>query len=128
MTEMPTVPLNISVIGAERATGGGSVNITITWIPPQNFDQFDIDCYDVSVTSTSGVQHMTTACGQCTSTTVTVSENPDDVQVITTFTATISARNRCGENGPAANASYTLSKLSSLISSQGNACTLSPSS
>ena len=111
ITEMPTVPLNVAVIRAERASEGGHVNITITWIQPQNLDQFDIDRYDINVTSTSGVQNMTTACGECTSTTVTVSENPNNVQVNTTFNATIAAVNLCGETGPTATASYTISKL-----------------
>ena len=78
---------------------------------PQNFDQFDIDHYDVRVTSTSNIQHMTTACGECTSTVIIVSENPNNVQMNTTFTATIAAVNQCGESGPTATALYTLSKL-----------------
>ena len=78
---------------------------------PQNFDQFDIDRYDVRVTSTLNIQHMTTACGECTITVIIVSENPNNVRMTTTFTATIAAVNQCGENGPTATASYTLSKL-----------------
>ena len=78
---------------------------------PQNFGQFDIDRYDISVTLTSDVQNMTTACGECTSSVITVSENPNNVQMNTTFTVTISAVNLCGETGPTATASYTLSKL-----------------
>ena len=115
MTEMPTVPMNVSVIRAERIPGGGQVTITITWMRPQNFDQFDIDRYDISVTSTLNdiVQNMTTACGECTSTVITVSENPNNVQMNTTFTATIAAVNLCGETGPTATASYNLSKLRS---------------
>ena len=54
---------------------------------------------------------MTTACGDCTSTVITVSENPNNVQMNTTFTATIAAVNLCGETGPTGTASYTLSKL-----------------
>ena len=108
-TGIPTVPLNVSVIRAERVSGGGHVNITVTWIPPQNFELFDIDRYDIIVTTTSGVQNMTTACGECTSTTVTASENPSNVQMNTTFTATVTAVNLCGESGSTAAASYTLS-------------------
>ena len=78
---------------------------------PQNFDQFDIDRYDIRVTSTLNMQHMTTACGECTSTVIIVSENSNNVRMNTTFTATIAAVNLCGENGPTATASYTLSKL-----------------
>ena len=78
---------------------------------PQNFDQFDIDHYDISVTSTSAVQNMATACGECTSTVITASENPNNVRMNTAFTATITAVNLCGETGPTATASYTLSKL-----------------
>ena len=92
----------------ERVSGGGSVTITASWIRPPNFELFDIDCYDINVSSTSGVQQMTTACGECTNTTVTVAENPSNVHPSTTFTITISARNKCGENGPTAATSYTL--------------------
>lgn len=96
---------------AERDPGGESANITITWMQPQNFVQFDIDHYDISVTSTSGVQLMTTACGECTNTTITVSEDPNNVQISTTYTVTIAAVNLCGDTGPTATASDTLSKL-----------------
>ena len=106
MAEIPTVPVNVTV----RVSRGGNTIIRIDWLRPQNFDQFDIDRYDINVTSTSGVQNMTTACGQCTSTVITVSENPSNVRMNTTFTATIAAVNQCGENGPTATASYTLSK------------------
>ena len=78
---------------------------------PENFDQFDIDHYHISVNSTSGELNFTLACGECTSTVITVSEDLSDVQMNTTFTATISAVNQCGETGPTAAASYTLSKL-----------------
>ena len=111
MTDEPAAPLNVTVNQVERVSGGGSVNITASWIRPPNFELFDIDRYDISVSSTSGVQNMTTACGQCTSTVITVSENPNNVQMNTTFTATIAAVNLCGENGPTATASDTLSKL-----------------
>ena len=111
MAESPTAPLNVVVNRAERVSRSGSVNVRLAWMQPQNLDQFDIDRYVISVTSTSGVQNMTTACGQCTSTVITVSENPNNVQMNTTFTATISAVNLCGETGPTATASYNLSTL-----------------
>ena len=78
---------------------------------PQNFGQFDIDRYYITVNSTSGAQHLTTACGQCTNNVITVSDDRNNMQMETTFTVTISARNLCGETGPTATASYTLSKL-----------------
>ena len=82
---------------------------------PQNFHQFDIDRYYITVNSTSGDQHITTACGQCTNTVLTVSDDRNNMRVQTTFTVTISARNLCEETGPTATASYTLSKLSSIM-------------
>ena len=75
VSALPTTPLNVAV-NAKRAPGGGSITIRVTWVPPQNFDQFDIDHYDITVNLTSGAQHMTTACGQCNSTMITVSESP----------------------------------------------------
>ena len=58
---------------------------------------------------------MTTACGECTSTVITVSENPNNVQMKTTFTVIITAVNLCGETSSTATASYTLSKLQQLL-------------
>ena len=97
-TEMPTVPRNVSV---RATTGRENVIISITWMHPQNFGQFDIDRYDINVTSTSGVQNLTTARGECTNTTVTVSENPNNGQMTTNYTVTIAAVNLCGETGNA---------------------------
>ena len=111
MAESPTVPLNVAVNRAERVSRSWSVNLRLDWMQPQNFDQFDIDRYDISVTSTSGVQNMTTACGECTSTMITVSENPNNMQMNTTFTVAIAAVNQCGETGHTGTASYNLSKL-----------------
>ena len=113
MTAVPTVPLNIAVNQVERVSGGGGTCtiIRLGWMQPQNFDQFDIDRYDITVTATSEVQSMTTACGQCTSTVISVCENPNNVRMNTTFSATIAAVNLCRETGPTGTASYTLSKL-----------------
>ena len=111
MTEIPSVPLSAAVNQIERSTRGGSVTIGLNWMQPQNFDQFDIDHYNINITSMSGVENMTTACGECTSTTVTVSENPNNVQMKTNFTATITARSKCNESGPTTAASYILSKF-----------------
>ena len=107
---IPTVPLNVTV-NAERLSHRGNTTIRLDWLQPQNFDQFDIDRYGITVTSTSGVQNMTTACGECTSTVITVSENPNNVQMNTTFNATVAAVNQCGESGSTGTASYNLSKL-----------------
>ena len=75
-----------------------------------NYELFDIDRYDINVSSTSGIQNMgITVNGSSNSTVITVAEDPSNVCPSTTFSLTISARNRCGENGPAANALYTLS-------------------
>ena len=126
MTDEPAAPLNVAVSQVERVSGGGSVTITASWIRPLNYELFDIDHYDINVSSTSGIQHMAiTVNGSSTSTVITVTENPSDVCLSTTFTITISARNRCGENSPAATASYTLSKLCSSmhVSKCGKCCT-----
>ena len=112
MTDVPATPLNVTVNQVERVSGGGSVTITASWIRPPNFELFDIDRYDINVSSTSGVQQMAiTVNGESNSTVFTMSENPSNVRPSTTFTITISARNRCGENGPTATAFYTLSKF-----------------
>ena len=111
MTDTPAV-LNVTVNGADRDPQGRSINIiiTITWMQPQNLDQFDIDRYVISVTSTSGIQHMATACGECTSTTVTVTEDPGNVELNTNLTVTIAATSFCNETGPTGSDSYIFSK------------------
>ena len=58
MTAVPAAPLNVTVNQVERVSGGGSVTITASWIRPPNFELFDIDHYDINVSSTSGIQHM----------------------------------------------------------------------
>ena len=95
MAEIPTDPLNVAVNGIERASDGGSTVVTVSWMRPQNFDQFDIDCYDISVSSTSGVQNMT-ACGDITSTQITLTGN---VQMNSDLTITVAARSLCNEIG-----------------------------
>ena len=111
ISEVPSVPLSAAVNQVERATHEGSVTITVNWMQPQNFDQFDIDHYNINITSTSGVENITTECGECNTTTVTVSENPNNVQMTTNFIATIAARSKCNETGPTTSASYILSKF-----------------
>ena len=71
MTDVPAAPLNVAVNQVERVSGGGSVTITASWIRPPNYELFGIDHYDINVSSTSGIQQITTACSECTNTTVT---------------------------------------------------------
>ena len=112
MIDEPTASLDFTVNQVERVSGGGSVTITASWIQPPNFELFDIERYGINVSSTSSIQQMAvTVNGGNTSEMFTVAENPSNVHPSTTFTITISARNRCGENGPTATASYTLSKF-----------------
>ena len=112
MTDVPAAPLNVIVNQVERTSVGESVTITVSWMRPPNFELFDVDRYDFNVSSTSGIQQMAiTVNGGSTSAMFTVTENPSNVRPNTTFTITISARNRCRENGPTATASYTLSKF-----------------
>ena len=110
IAEVPTVPLNV-IVSAERLSCRGNTTIRLAWMRPRNFDQFDIDRYDINVTSTSGIQHMTTACSNCINAVITVNENPNNVRMNTTFTATIAAVNLCQETGPTGTASYILGKL-----------------
>ena len=112
MADEPATPLNVTVNQVERVSGGACVTITASWIQPPNFELFDIELYNINVSSTSGIQQMAiTVNGESNSTVFTMSENPNNVHPRTTFLITISARSRCGENGPIVTASYTLSKL-----------------
>ena len=114
VAELPAFPQNVAV-NAERASLGGNTTISVTWMRPENFRQFEINRYDISVNSTSSELNLTLTCGQCTNTVITVSENLNNMRMNTTFTATIAAVNLCGETGPTATASYTLSKLPVLL-------------
>ena len=116
MTEIPATPLNFAVFRVERTSSGGSVTIMATWMRPQNYEQFDIDHYNLNVSSTSGIQQVSLQeNGDSTSAVLTVSENPNNVQLNTTFTVTITATSQCGETSSAATANYTLSELLHLM-------------
>ena len=87
-----------------------------SWMRPQNYEQFDIDHYNLNVSSTSGIQQVSLQeNGDSTSAVLTVSENPNNVQLNTTFTVTITATSQCGETSSAATANYTLSELLHLM-------------
>ena len=112
MTEIPTTPLNFAVCRVERTSGGGSVTIMASWMRPQNYEQFDIDHYNLNVSSTSGIQQVSLQeNGDSTTAVLTVSENPNNVQLNTTFTVTITATSQCGETSSSAAASFALSEL-----------------
>ena len=110
ISEIPTVPLNV-VLSPERISDGGTITIraNLTWTQPQNFGQFDIDRYDITVSEASAVRNMTTACGQCTSAMATVS-NIQNMPMNTNFIFTIAAVNLCGETGAVNTTSYNLGK------------------
>ena len=81
MTAVPAAPLNVTVNQVERVSGGGSVTITASWIQPPNFELFDIDRYDINVSSTSGIQQMAvTVNGGSNSTVFIVAEIPSNVR------------------------------------------------
>ena len=115
-TEVPSAAreVTIAVNSAERIHSEGRIAINISWMHIPYFNQFDIDSYDISVISTSGVQQLKT-CGECTSVVITVSENPNNVQMGTRFNITIAPRSRCGMTGPAASYGIIVSKLLSLL-------------
>ena len=107
--ERPAAP-TITVDRVERATGGGSVTIWVSWIESSNLDQFDIDHYDITVTSTSGIQTLPIAVsGESTNATLTnVTEIRSNVQLNTIFTVSITATSRCNETSLPANGFYPL--------------------
>ena len=102
----PDLPASFTVDEITRAPG--NVTITASWMIPPNFGRFDIDRYDINVSSTSGIQEMTIANGTSTNITLTVDENPSNVEQNTTFTMTIAAVNLCGVTGSVATASNSV--------------------
>ena len=84
MPDVPAAPLNVTVNQVERVSGGGGVTITASWIQPPNYELFDIDRYNINVSSTSGIQQMAVTVNGGS----TVAENPSNVHPSTTFTIT----------------------------------------
>jgi len=109
VADIPGVPQNFAVNQVERVSDGRSVTIMASWMRPQNYGQFDIAHYNLNVSSTSGIQQVSLQeNGDSTTAVLTVSENPNNVQLNTTFTVTITATSQCGETSSAATATHTL--------------------
>ena len=92
MAEKPGAPLGVTV-GVESVSSQGTI-LWVKWMRPHNFDQFDIDRYDISLTWRSRMQ-MEISTGESTMKTIRVNENGEGVP----YTATVAARNLCGEIG-----------------------------
>ena len=95
-TDVPDTPQDLSV---EFSGLPESRNVTITWQPPENSEQFDLDEYIVNITSTSGIDNST--------------QVPADTRMLqltdertqrsrATFTVKVAATNMCGQTGNAA--------------------------
>ena len=110
ISAIPTVPLNVE-LSSERISDGGNITIraNLTWMRPQNFGQFDIDRYDITVSEGSAIRNTTTACGQCTSVIATV-DIIQNMPMNTNFIFTIAAVNLCVETCPVTTTSYNLGK------------------
>ena len=92
MAEKPDAPLGVTV-GVESVSSQGTI-LWVKWMRPQNFDQFDIDRYDITVTWGSCMQTEIST-GESTMKTIHVNENEENVE----YVATIAARNLCNEMG-----------------------------
>ena len=68
------------------------LTINITWQPPPNSGQFDLEVYTVNVTSTSGIDTSVQVPAGTTTHQFTDNRNA-------TFNVTIAATNRCGQTG-----------------------------
>ena len=76
-----------------------SLNVTVTWQPPQNSGQFDLDEYTVNITSTSGIDNSTQVPAD---TTVLQLTDKRTQRSRATFTVKVAATNICGQAGNAA--------------------------
>jgi len=106
VTAIPEAPANLTIDEITRARG--NVTITASWTNSPNFQQFEIDRYDINVTSTSDIWYMTMANGTDTNITLSVDEDAMITEPTTTFTLTIAAVNLCGETGSVASTTDTL--------------------
>ena len=94
MAESPGAPQNVRV-NPERASGGNTI-LWVKWMQPLNSDQFEISGYDITLMAPDIQPTTTTAPGGSVHTLFTVNVNlNDNVQ----YTATVTARNLCGEIG-----------------------------
>ena len=88
------MPQNLSV---EFDNSVEPLLVNITWQPPGNSREFDLDEYTVNITSTSGTSNST----QVPAGTTELQLTTDRTQRAT-FTVTITATNMCGQTGDAA--------------------------
>ena len=104
-TAVPGPPQELSVELDKSAE-----SLTITWQPPENLGNFDLDSYTVNVTSNTG----TDISVQVHASTRTLPVIVDKTQTAT-FNVTVTAVNMCGETGSAALGSeeYVPSKVTS---------------
>ena len=97
-TEIPDQPQNFTV---KFDNLSGSLNITLTWKPPGNSGQFDLDEYTVNVTSTSGIDNSTQVPAGTTTWQFT-----DDRRQRAVFNVSVTATNRCGQTGSIASTTW----------------------
>ena len=99
--DIPDQPQNLSVKFDDSSE---SLNITITWSPPENSRQFDLEEYIFNITSTSGLD-ISERVPAGTTTWIFTNEREQ-------FTATVTAINKCGQTGSTASETwkYTPSK------------------
>ena len=93
LTDVPDTPKDLSV---EFDGLPESLIVTITWQPPENSGQFDLDEYTVNITSTSGIDNST----QVPAGTTLLQLTDDRTQRSrATFTVKVAATNECGQTG-----------------------------
>ena len=76
-----------------------SLIVTVTWQPPGNSGQFDLDEYTVNIASTSGIDNSTQVPAD---TTVLLLTDERTQRSRATFTVKVAAANICGQAGDAA--------------------------
>ena len=91
-TAVPGPPQELSVEYDESTN-----SLTITWQPPENLGNFDLDSYTVNVTSDSGTDISAQVHANTTTLPVVVERTHK-----ATFNVTVTATNMCGQTGSAA--------------------------
>ena len=91
---MPGPPQRLSVTFDDSTE---VLTITISWQPPGNSEQFDLDNYTVNITSSSGVNiSVQVPAG------TTIRQFTDEKKQEAVFSVTVEATNRCEQTGEAA--------------------------
>ena len=96
--DIPDQPQNLSVTFDDFSE---SLNITITWAPPENSGKFDLEEYTVSIASSSGLD-LSERVPSGTTTLILTDEKQQRIML----NASVTAMDKCGQTGSSASETW----------------------